>query len=363
MTKRFKIFAILIAYLFVFSSCSRIDTNTSSDTGLSSLSETTSSSVETTTSLTTEATTSQTTQAIQAQTTPKAITKPASTTATQAQPPPKIIIPTVLKTTSPGTEAYANELGVIDASNKSQGYITVKYTGSATNILALVVKDGKQYQYNLPSAGVFVTLPLTQGNGDYHVYLGELVGSKLAYALDQNISVSMPNTNSCFLYPNQKVDFNQNSLVVAKSAEVCAGKNTIYEKIGAIFTYITSNITYDKATAAAILNGSIKVYTPNPDNTLNRKTGICYDYASLFAAMARAQGIPTKLIVGYASPDNLYHAWNEVYVPSAGWITVEIQLKGGFNVLDTTFYASSGNKAATVKNFSSPGYYRTDFIY
>ena len=49
-------------------------------------------------------------------------------------------------------------------------------------------------------------------------------------------------------------------------------------------------------------------------------------------------GIPTKLVKGYASPQGLYHAWNQVYTAETGWITVDIQLvNSGFNTLDATF--------------------------
>ena len=58
-------------------------------------------------------------------------------------------------------------------------------------------------------------------------------------------------------------------------------------------------------------------YLPDLDQVLEKKMGICFDYASLTAALLRVQGIAVKLVIGYA--DNTYHAWNEVYL-SGQWV-------------------------------------------
>ena len=68
--------------------------------------------------------------------------------------------------------------------------------------------------------------------------------------------------------------------------------------------------------------------------------GICFDYASLTASMLRSQGIPTKVIFGYVSPDDLYHAWNMFYTEESGWVTVEFAVDpNDWNRLDLTFSA------------------------
>ena len=81
-------------------------------------------------------------------------------------------------------------------------------------------------------------------------------------------------------------------------------------------------------------------YLPDPDSTLESKTGICFDYASLAAAMLRSQEIPCKLITGYV--DEIYHAWNMIYFEEYGWITVEISAPSqAWTRVDITF-ASTG---------------------
>ena len=295
------------------------------------------------------------------------ITNPPKTTttiATTTAPPAQIVVPTIYVPTSPGTEVYSSNGAIIDVSNKSKGYFTAKYTGTESSPCVYVCKDSATFFYNLNSQGKAEVFPLQAGNGTYTIIVGNLLsGSQLATTLEKNVNVSISNSLSPFLYPNQVVNFSQSSACVYKSAEVCAGKNTDIEKIGAIFKYVTSNIAYDTAEANAVIAGTIKNYIPDPDEVLRTKKGICYDYASLFAAMTRAQGIPTKLVKGYLGPDGLYHAWNEVYTNSTGWITVEIKATPGYNTLDPTFYAGVSNKQSVVQYFNDANYYKVHKVF
>ena len=60
--------------------------------------------------------------------------------------------------------------------------------------------------------------------------------------------------------------------------------------------------------------------------------------------MLRSQGIPTKMIFGYVSPNDLYHAWNMFYTEETGWVTVSYEVKGNTgNRLDLTLSANGAN--------------------
>jgi len=62
---------------------------------------------------------------------------------------------------------------------------------------------------------------------------------------------------------------------------------------------------------------------PSALDVLKTMKGDCNEHAVLFAALARATGIPTKTAVGlvYMNRAFYYHAWNEVYLGS--WIPVD----------------------------------------
>lgn len=63
---------------------------------------------------------------------------------------------------------------------------------------------------------------------------------------------------------------------------------------------------------------------PSALETLASKRGDCNEWASLFAALARAEGVPTRLAFGLVWQRGRfrYHAWNEV-LASRGWVPID----------------------------------------
>jgi hypothetical protein len=110
------------------------------------------------------------------------------------------------------------------------------------------------------------------------------------------------------------------------------------------------NISYDTEKAKLIISGQLKSYVPDVDVVYDTEKGICFDYASLMAAMLRSQGIPTKLVMGYVAPNNTYHAWNEVYIAGVGWVRIRGQIYFDgvkWTRMDATFAAGNENKDMT----------------
>ncbi|MEO8605520.1 MAG: transglutaminase domain-containing protein [bacterium] len=63
---------------------------------------------------------------------------------------------------------------------------------------------------------------------------------------------------------------------------------------------------------------------PNAVQVLQLRAGDCNEHAVLFAALARAVGLPSRIVAGlvYADGAFLYHAWDEVWLGN-GWLTVD----------------------------------------
>ena len=78
------------------------------------------------------------------------------------------------------------------------------------------------------------------------------------------------------------------------------------------------------AIASSIRDWVHKVMTPDASigvvrsakDVYGRRRGVCRDYATLYTALARAAGVPTRLCAGivYADGRFFYHAWAESYV-------------------------------------------------
>jgi transglutaminase/protease-like cytokinesis protein 3 len=209
----------------------------------------------------------------------------------------------------------------IDTSMVNSGLIGVRYLNQSGKKMKLMVeKDGTRYTYNLKGDNSLETFPLQSGNGNYKVSIMENTeGNRYRYLLTESVSVKADNANAAYLNSIQMINWNRDMAAIKKAAEITSGVSQEEEKVKVIYNYIVSNIRYDTSK----LNNLPSTYLPVIDETLQSKLGICYDFASLNAAMLRSAGIPTKLVMGYAEGVNGYHAWNEVYM-GGKWVTIDI---------------------------------------
>jgi transglutaminase-like putative cysteine protease len=126
------------------------------------------------------------------------------------------------------------------------------------------------------------------------------------------------------------------ALVMPKPADVSAGLRTWAQ------TIVRSNPT-DTLSLLKDLNAAISATvayqsrddegTQAPMETLQRGLGSCRDFAVVFTEAARSLGFGARIVSGYLfNPDQQSvgsadagstHAWAEVYIPGAGWITFD----------------------------------------
>lgn len=257
-----------------------------------------------------------------------------------------------------GSVTYGNGIAVIDASHTSDGYLMIRYTGSAKRIKVRITKN-TQYTYDLNVSGVYETFPLTEGDGAYSVAIFEQVeGTMYAQAVNQTINVSLSNDKLPFLYPNQFCNYNAMSAVVGVSDTVCAGVADPLQKVAAIYNYAVNNLSYDYNKAATVQSG----YLPNIDSTLAARSGICFDYASMMVAMLRLQDIPSKLVIGYTGGQ--YHAWVSVYTDAQGWIDNVIFFNGNdWRFMDPTFASTGKGNPSVIEHIKNSANYSAKFTY
>ena len=105
--------------------------------------------------------------------------------------------------------------------------------------------------------------------------------------------------------------------------KVTTDKSSQLDKARAIYDYVFANMSYEK-TGTGWGRGDV-LYA------CNAKKGNCTDFHSLFIAMARSQGMPSRFEIGFQVPPDQrsaeipgYHCWAEFFNPQNGWIPVDI---------------------------------------
>lgn len=235
-----------------------------------------------------------------------------------------------------GTETYGNESVIIDTSHKAEGYIMVSYTGSCSKVkFQLTGPNDVTYTYNLH--GGYETFPLTAGSGNYKMGVFENIeGTTYSTLFSQSFEVAITDELKPFLYANQYVNFDADSVTADVGEELAYTANNDLEVVENVYNYIISNFSYDYDKAKTVPKG----YLPVVDDILKIRTGICFDYAAVMATMLRTQNIPTRLEVGYMLEE--YHAWISVYIEEHGWINGIIEFDGTeWKLMDPTFASSS----------------------
>jgi transglutaminase-like putative cysteine protease len=104
--------------------------------------------------------------------------------------------------------------------------------------------------------------------------------------------------------------------VKAQAAQIVGNDNSAYGAALKIRAWVSANMKPQ---------ADMGVVRPAVD-ILKEKSGVCRDYAVLFASLSRASGVPCKVIAGLVYIDGgfYYHAWNECYV--GRWVAFDSTL-------------------------------------
>ncbi|MDL2324145.1 transglutaminase-like domain-containing protein [Ruminococcaceae bacterium OttesenSCG-928-A16] len=267
-------------------------------------------------------------------------------------PPPVQLA--VFDNTQPATEERDGKTGTIDLTNIAKGYVAAASKSGVTTKFR--VKKGEEYyDYDLDNTGKFEVYPLSLGDGTYEFTIfHNITGNQYATFLTQSVSVQLESEFAPFLVPSQIVDYNENTDCIELSYQLAQHASTNVEVVATVYHWVKNNISYDTEKAIEVLSNTL--YRPVLDEIIQEKTGICYDYAAVVAAMLRANGIPCKLIMGNVQTPqdgSVYHAWNMIWLEEVGWIAVQIPTTPEeWERIDLTFAAGSGS---SIEDFIGDG--------
>ncbi|HUR29232.1 MAG TPA: transglutaminase-like domain-containing protein [Planctomycetota bacterium] len=124
------------------------------------------------------------------------------------------------------------------------------------------------------------------------------------------------------------------------SARILAGEKNPIVASRKLYDWTLKNIDYWVKSPADHKASPVR----SSEYCLSSKTGNCTDSHSLYAALSRSAGIPTRMLYGSffkqeldgKDVDQSYHCWIEFFAPEIGWIPLDVAVAdifvGDFNI-------------------------------
>ena len=135
----------------------------------------------------------------------------------------------------------------------------------------------------------------------YEIHASELDFTKAVNLPIKDSSLDKYLADSTYIQPS-------NQEIVDQAKKIAGQEKNSAKVVSQLRGWVNANMT---------AKGDIGIMRSSVD-VLHARTGVCRDYAVLYASLARASGIPTKLVAGlvYWEGGFYYHAWAESYI---GW--------------------------------------------
>ena len=218
-------------------------------------------------------------------------------------------------------DAFAADAG-IDTGTAADGYFTVFWDGVSGRKMKVGVTFEGETTYYTYKPGTTASYAFDRGDGTYRLALYlNLSGTSYRKVAGTNVSVKLKDALAPYLVSTAEITFEKDDAISKKAAKLCTNLTDDEGKIVAIHNYIAGNFSYDDEFAGEVKKGIVVNYIPDTNQTLEKKTGVCYDLSAVFAAMCRSQGIPCAIAKGYTADG--YHAWNMIQ-QNGEWVEVDI---------------------------------------
>lgn len=202
----------------------------------------------------------------------------------------------------------------IDVGTADHGYVTAGYIGKKPDYkrLKFQVKKGSEvYNYDLYTDSKPMQFPVNMGNGSYLFRIMEWVeGNQYAQIRAASREVKLVNRFVPFTIPTVFCNYSTDGPCVKLARILCKDCATELDAVNLVASWVSTHVAYDYQKARSLSGKS--GYIPSPDATFKECKGICFDFASMSAAMLRSLDIPCKVVTGYIN-DTLYHSWILAY--------------------------------------------------
>lgn len=235
----------------------------------------------------------------------------------------------------------------IDVTTANQGYVTAGCVGKSPKCGRLKFqawKGGQAYNYDFDPAHEPVRYPVNMGDGVYYFqFMENIEGNTYAQMMSVEKRVRLNSKLAPYTIPTVFCDYDVDGPCVRIARLLLGTCRTETQALDSAYKWAAGYLSYDYEKAKSL--SSSTAYVPDPDATLRERKGICFDYASMCAAMLRCCDVPCRVVTGYVD-DEYYHAWVVAYAD------------GRWRRRDPTFRSTVGSK------FKASDYtYKNRFIY
>ncbi len=226
------------------------------------------------------------------------------------------------------TETIENNGVKVDkpATNRVEGYINFSGSTTKNKIKLLVTGADKQVWYDVAlNHGEFDEEIWFDSEGKYTIQV--MVNEyDRKYSYGPRITVENTKELNKYLIPTKHIESDED-IIISTAREITKDCSSDLEKIRAIYDWVVGNIEFDYEKLSKHDKGQYD-NEYGAVNALSTRKGVCYDYSTLVAALARSLDIQAKVVEGDLDTAGLkgFHAWNEVFIPEQGWINIDTTL-------------------------------------
>ena len=111
--------------------------------------------------------------------------------------------------------------------------------------------------------------------------------------------------------------------IAGNATAISANATNMYSKINELFNFVSNRTLFEYDEGVQNISRKSSSHVRGALWALKNHKGVCFDFAHLFVALLRAEGIPSRVSEGIILDGRsgfMVHDWAEVYFPKVGWV-------------------------------------------